>query len=458
MSSSVYRAQISERRSSIETMHTQMEKLQEEITAKQNSVTRTKEQTKSLKGTYSLLCKSEKTLKADLERRREICNHDMEVYEARIVNYRKTYEEHKEYFYENPLAQKLLKLQAEKENLERQLEACEDQIKQKQLETVLGQPAGSSSEKPQVSVSAQPLLTEWHKPLDVEAEIEDPHIGIASLHLSQAKGDPQISEEVNANAIYEGSKTPAYSSSSEGENYELWSNQTSNDQIRTEDPDQGSGPDQMPTEDQGQGCGLDSQVSTISSQGKLHLSPHKEQQSAASRLGEDVEERVATEEVQAPLMTDVEESEGVTMREAQHPSAQGFNPQSSQESAKTDPSTPIFPFNCSPSSSSCEGTLATKSPAFLFSLDPDSSTPSFSGFGFNRSSPLDEVSSFSFPGSIFKEKKPPESKSSTGLDFLFDQPERNEDFKFFFTAESPQSATAEQEKKRAQEFPFSFNF
>lgn len=46
MLSSVYRAQITERRSCIETMHKQIEKLQEEITAKQNTVRRTKELTK----------------------------------------------------------------------------------------------------------------------------------------------------------------------------------------------------------------------------------------------------------------------------------------------------------------------------------------------------------------------------------------------------------------------------
>lgn len=65
-----------------------------------------------------------------------ICNPTREVYEERIASYWKIFQSHKEYYCQNPLAQKLLTLQAEKEEIESRLKACDDQItvKQKELE------------------------------------------------------------------------------------------------------------------------------------------------------------------------------------------------------------------------------------------------------------------------------------------------------------------------------------
>lgn len=69
-----------------------------------------------------------------------ICNPTREVYEERIASYRKIFRSHKEYYCQNPLAQKLLMLQAEKEEIESRIKACDDEItvKQKELDDFTG--------------------------------------------------------------------------------------------------------------------------------------------------------------------------------------------------------------------------------------------------------------------------------------------------------------------------------
>lgn len=69
-----------------------------------------------------------------------ICNPTRDVYEERIASYWKIFQSHKEYYCQHPLAQKLLTLQAEKEEIESRLKACDDQItvKQKELKVLTG--------------------------------------------------------------------------------------------------------------------------------------------------------------------------------------------------------------------------------------------------------------------------------------------------------------------------------
>lgn len=62
------------------------------------------------------------------------CNFTRKLFEERITSYRKTYQSHKDYYCENPLAQKLLKLQAENEEIEERIKACDEQIMMKQKE------------------------------------------------------------------------------------------------------------------------------------------------------------------------------------------------------------------------------------------------------------------------------------------------------------------------------------
>lgn len=69
-----------------------------------------------------------------------ICYPTREVYEERIASYRKIFRSHKEYYCQNPLAQKLLMLQAEKEEIESRIKACDVEItvKQKELDHFTG--------------------------------------------------------------------------------------------------------------------------------------------------------------------------------------------------------------------------------------------------------------------------------------------------------------------------------
>ncbi|KAF3694944.1 hypothetical protein EXN66_Car010620 [Channa argus] len=114
----VCKADIAESRSCIESFHKKIKNLEEEIRVKQSIVIHNKENAKSMKGTNSLLLQYEQTLKAELESRQASYNNEMEVSEERIASYRKTFQSHEECYYQNPLAQKLLKLQAEKETIE----------------------------------------------------------------------------------------------------------------------------------------------------------------------------------------------------------------------------------------------------------------------------------------------------------------------------------------------------
>lgn len=71
-----------------------------------------------------------------------------EVFQERIASYRKIFQEHKEYYLQNPLAEKLLVLKAEKEEIECRIKAWDEQItmKQKELDHLTG-------DKPFVSLS-----------------------------------------------------------------------------------------------------------------------------------------------------------------------------------------------------------------------------------------------------------------------------------------------------------------
>ncbi|KAM7407578.1 hypothetical protein PAMA_003345 [Pampus argenteus] len=414
----VCRADITERRSYIERVHRSIKKLEEEIRVKQTTG------------------KHNKT------------NAKREVYEERISSYRKTFQSHKDYYCQNPLAQKLLTLQAEKEEIEFRIKACDDQItmKQMELENLTGNKLFISSESTFMSsVSDQQSITEQEKELDPQtADDNDSSIDISSLHLNQTKigqNGHKTAVEANAELVHDENKAQGVHTCSvspektSNEQY-MWSNQQSDEQSR---------PDEMHTEEQETGPG--NQV--LSSTFRLNLKSEKQVivSEGEEEVEEEMEERTATEEEQAPSK---ENNEGLA----------AFSQLSSQEihsstaTVKTVPSTPTFPFNFGPGSLPHQGTSDNKSPAFLFALNSGPSTPGFSGFGFDMGSSQDEDSSFAFASSFFNEKKTMESKSS-GPDFLFDQPERREDFQFTFTSKSPQMSDKENTR---DDFPFAFNF
>ncbi|XP_045910561.1 protein SIX6OS1 isoform X1 [Micropterus dolomieu] len=433
----VCRADIAEKRSHIETIRRNTKRLELEIRVKQNSVIHNKDNCKSMKAINSLLLQYEQTMKEELESRKASYNRDKEVYEERIASYKKIFQTHKEYYYQNPLAQKLLTLQDEKEEIECRIKACDDRItmKLKELDRLTGPAVNSSStEKLPDSVSGQQPITEPDKQLDSQTEEKsDSSIDISSLNLNQTKIGHKTLIEAN-DEICEENKvqdTAACSPSPEEACNELWP---------CEQLEEQGWPDVMHTDEQDQETGP--------------LDPVLEQHSTASDIDEaveeEMEERPAIEEEQAP--NEEGNKELVAFPQS---SSQETNPQSSPAKTIVVPSTPTFPFNFSPGSSPHQGISATKSPAFLFSLNSDPSTPSFPGFGFDVGSSQDEDSSFAFTGSFFTEKKTTESEASGCSEFPFGQQEPSEDFQFAFTSKSDQTSNKE---NTSEDFTFSFNF
>ncbi|XP_040003624.1 uncharacterized protein LOC120801129 isoform X2 [Xiphias gladius] len=422
----VFRADIAERRSYIETIHRNIRQLEEEIRVKQSSVIHNKANAKSMKATNSLLLQYEQRLKADLESRKSSYNHDMEVYEERIASYRKIFQSHQEYYCQHPLAQKLLKLQAEKDEVECRIKACDEQItmKQTELDHFTGPAVNSTStEKLSESVSGQLPIKEPEKQSDPQTEEESySAIDISSLHLNQTKMSQnrhKVSVEENAGDIHEEHKvldSTACSPYPEDASSELWSYKQLDEQ---------SWPDEMHMDKQEKETSIQDQV--------------LEQQSTVSEVEEAVEdkieERVGADEDQTPSKKD---NEGLTA--VSQSSSHETIPQSSPSKRRAASSTTTFPFHFSPASSPNQGASDTRSPTFLFSLNSDPSTPGFSGFGFDVGTSQDE--------------KTTESRFSTCPDFLFDQSEQNEEFKFAFTFESPQPTDKDNTRDA---FPFSFN-
>lgn len=62
------------------------------------------------------------------------------MYEERLASYRITLKSHKEHYCKNPLAQKLLTLQSQKEEIESRIKVCDDEItlRQKELDRLTG--------------------------------------------------------------------------------------------------------------------------------------------------------------------------------------------------------------------------------------------------------------------------------------------------------------------------------
>ncbi|XP_035459476.2 uncharacterized protein LOC118282490 isoform X2 [Scophthalmus maximus] len=433
----VCRADIAERRSLVEALHGTIKTLEEEIRAKQSTVVHHRANAKSMKATNSLLLQYEQTLRAELESRKASYGHDMEVYEERIASYRKIFLSNKEYYCQSPLAQKLLSLQAEKEEIECRIKACDDQITRTQTELdrlTVTAVTTSSAEKLPDSVTGQQPTNEPEKQLDPQPD-SDSAIDTFCLHLNQTKmlqSGHEVSGEASAGDIPEEhmvQDAPACRAHPEEAGTELWSH---------EQLDEQSWPDEMQTNEQEKETELQHQVL------QSNVSEVEE------AVGDKVEETADTDEDQTPSEKD---NEGLA--DFLQSSSQGSNCQSCLAKTTTAPSTPAFPFNLSPNSSPHGGTSDTKSPAFLFSLNSDPSTPGFSGFGFDMGTSDAEDTSFGFTGSFFNEKKTAESKSSSGPEFLFEQSAQDEDFQFAFNFKSPQATNKE---KTRDGFPFSFNF
>nr|XP_019945296.1 PREDICTED: uncharacterized protein LOC109631140 [Paralichthys olivaceus] len=240
----VCRDDIAERGSYIGTLHRDIRKLEEETRVKQSTVMHNKANTKSMKATNILLLQYEQTLKAELESSKTSFKHEMEVYEERIARYRKIFQSHQEYYFQNPMAQKLLRLQAEKEEIEYRIKACDDQIttKQAELDHLTG-PAVTASSTGTIpdSVSGQQPVEEAENQIDPQTLDCDSANDSFCLHLNQTKllqNEHKVSVESSAADIPEQQKvqgTAACSTYPEEAGIELWSHKQLDEQNWTEE-------------------------------------------------------------------------------------------------------------------------------------------------------------------------------------------------------------------------------
>ncbi|XP_076118965.1 uncharacterized protein LOC143099941 [Alosa pseudoharengus] len=128
LDSQMCRANIQQKKTYIEENKKHIGKLDEQITEKQKTVQHYKENTMGLKRTHSLLLQYEKVLESELERRQENCNRDTKMYQERVEGYKAVLKKHREQYHQHPLAQKLLRIQADNEDIERRIRVWEDRI------------------------------------------------------------------------------------------------------------------------------------------------------------------------------------------------------------------------------------------------------------------------------------------------------------------------------------------
>uniref|UniRef100_A0A096LRP8 Si:ch211-241j8.2 n=1 Tax=Poecilia formosa TaxID=48698 RepID=A0A096LRP8_POEFO len=437
------RTLITEKKSCIEAIQGYIKNLEEEIRVKQSTVTSNKEKAKSMKVTNSLLRQYEQTLKTELENRKSSYDHDQEVYEERFASYLQTLQSYKETYFQNPIAQKLLLLQAEIGEIESQIKHCDDcmMMKKKELEHLTDPDATSySMEKLPDGFVLQNLQSEHHTAEEQSEQTkEDCSIDMSYIDMNQATRDHEPAAEVNTEEMSEENEPQDPTScftASDKSNEELWSLQLS---------DESGPPEEMHSEAE-----------------EAEMSQEEQQLNSRARTvkkGEEIEEAqmkwkrmffgaVCHLEDKAPDAEDHQEANSFLQ------TSQEANLQALSSTETSVFSTPTFTFNFSPTSFHRQGTPDSKSSAFALNLNSNVSIPGFPGFGFDVGPSQEEESSFAFSGSFFNDKKATDAKSSSSTEFLFDQPEQSEDFQFDFTSKSPQSS----KKNSKDEFPFSFSF
>ncbi|KAG5833888.1 hypothetical protein ANANG_G00280690 [Anguilla anguilla] len=317
------------------------------------------------------------------------------MYQERTENYRKVFEQHKARYYENPLVQKLVKAQTEKEEIERRIRACEGQIvaKENELQTLQGNiPDPPFTERASESTTAQPPAepSDGAEPQAEEsAQIET---GMSSLLL-----DPQQ----NASLVDE----PGNGS---GERQEAANrNEKQDDEMSMEECAAPSPP-------------ADEDAWLNKEDGGQLPGPSQQQMNETEAQGEslevlgvvEAEQREVDEAVQKPVLR--------------------------VPGQRKPPESP--------------------SPTFLFSMSTTPETAVFSGFdcSFDLGSPKEEDMPFTFTSSYFENRKSSDSKSPG---FLIDQMESQaeEEFELFFSTKSPNQTSAGPEQGEANEFSF-FNF
>ncbi|XP_061548809.1 uncharacterized protein LOC133411028 isoform X1 [Phycodurus eques] len=412
----VYKADIAERRTCIETTRALIKALEEDTDMKRNTLKHNRAVAKSMKVTQGLLLQYKHTLKAELESVKASYINDKKVFEEKIASYKKLFQEH-----QKPFAQKL---QAQNDDTESPIIASQDDVTVNAKEgggayiTDSGAPCSSSEKGP-----ASDLHLECTK-ADMEMEsspVMESLTVFSAVNVNETKrclSSPQTSADGNPEEM------DAQSEAHESFFCSTDETRSSEQHVRAEDH---RGPDEMSSEGE-----EDKEIGPLSQAKQSTVS--EEEEAAREQMeegGPAEEEELAPQEHAALLPLQCEQTK----------------PQSSPV-----PGTPTFHFNFSPTQSPVQGLSDSKSPAFVFSLSSNPSTPGYAGFVFDAVPSHDEALSFPFSSSFFTDKKNQETKSGD-LDFLFNQPEQSDNFQFLFTSESPTD-----NKDITTDFPFSFNF
>ncbi|XP_053733880.1 SPbeta prophage-derived uncharacterized transglycosylase YomI-like [Synchiropus splendidus] len=391
----ICKAAIAKRQLSIEATQSNIQRLDSEVQSRQNTVKHSRDTLEGLKETNKHLRHYEHTLKAELENTKTNFDRDKALYEERINNYRETFQKQKNYFCQSPLAQKLIQLQGEMEDIETRIKSHDEKIDARQQELDRLTAASASTEKP---VDSDQHLKHEGTQLDTSTSEEAP------LHLSQ-----QQEEEPNEEDVPEEKELQEEAGAPDIGNdgfvcADEWKDQS--DEIHAEEHVQETEP---------------------FIQEKMEVIPQEEEET----------EKETGREVSAEMDT-TEDHAALPQKQLEE------NPFDSQPAAVA----PAFMFDFGSRDSPCASDA--KSPASFFSAHSEPSGSVCTDFGFNVDSPPEDC--FAFANSFFVEKKSSDSKPG-GSDFLFNQSMQNEDFQFPFDANSPDTGEMDSSK---DEFPFNF--
>ncbi|XP_056610648.1 uncharacterized protein LOC130427314 [Triplophysa dalaica] len=418
-----FESSIQEKKDYINTTQKTIRKLDEEIQQKQAAVKFIKENTKNHQHTGSLLLQYEKTLEAELEKRRDSYNQDMTIFQERIESYRSVFQQHKDRYCMNSLAQKLLQVQVKNEEIEKRIRVTERQITEKEKELTAALQGVDDQETLSNAAECncqenETLQTDNNQEVDCH---QDPEMQTAAEDGS----DPtMIVEEFSEEKQ---SKTAGSEDMNECDtemfNYSSWQ--------KTH-----SAGDQINDGDQKRSEEVKEQVKS-SSGSEVTVETLEESD------GGDVEK------TRADILEDTT-SEGVIC------------PPPSPARMKAVLTTPTFSLNNSPVGSPGRPDVSgSDSPAFVFSLNSAPNTPAFPRLAcdFDMGSTTEEASPFTFTSSYFSDKKSPGSGPKFS-GFLFDEGENHqEEFSFSFSSESTQQNSSTQQTEGPDDsFPFTFSF
>ncbi|KAF7709733.1 hypothetical protein HF521_016583 [Silurus meridionalis] len=402
----MYRVNIQEKGKCIEESHKAIKKLEEDIQQKENTVKCCKDIVISLRGTSDLLLQYEKMLEAELERRQESYNQDMKMFQERMENYWKIFQQHKEEYLRNPLATKLLKIHSENEEIEKRIRATEDEI-----------------------IAKEKVLKALQVDKDTCYSVQKP-IERNEQQAAPPEGDTRSEADPEAQAT----KTEQEDIQIEQDEKCLEKNQ-----------------DQADGSDESNSCEVGVTGSSLWTNSEIR----------EPRQGAEQNAQEHTVEVDMNMNTSCGSDvlEEMMQAEEQKECAEATADECGNERAEHVPSVPITPtFSQTSSQSSSQGQKEGRdTPSFVFSLNSGPNTPTFSGFdcNFEVEPSQHEESSFMFSSSYFSKTSP----ESNLPGFLFDESENRteEDFAFSFSSKSPQPSSGGS-GGAGDAFPFSFSF